>query len=51
MASAPEPTGASARRRIAQVAAALRHPRSVYYGWWLLAGSVIAMALGSGVSF
>ena len=29
----------------------LRHPRSVYYGWWLLAGSVAAMALGSGVSF
>ena len=32
-------------------AAALRHPRQVYYGWWLLAGSVLAMALGSGVSF
>ena len=30
---------------------ALRHPRQVYYGWWLLAGSVLAMALGSGVSF
>jgi sugar phosphate permease len=25
--------------------------RKVYYGWWLLAGSVLAMALGSGVSF
>ena len=24
--------------------------RHVYYGWWLLAGSVVAMALGSGVS-
>jgi sugar phosphate permease len=23
----------------------------VFYGWWLLAGSVVAMALGSGVSF
>ena len=29
----------------------LRHPRQVYYGWWLLAGSIAAMALGSGVSF
>ncbi len=25
--------------------------RHVYYGWWLLAGSVVAMAIGSGVSF
>ena len=25
--------------------------RHVYYGWWLLAGSVLAMAIGSGVSF
>jgi sugar phosphate permease len=25
--------------------------RRIYYGWWLLAGSVVAMALGSGVSF
>jgi len=25
--------------------------RGVYYGWWLLAASVCAMALGSGVSF
>ncbi len=25
--------------------------RPVFYGWWLLAGSVVAMALGSGVSF
>jgi sugar phosphate permease len=23
----------------------------VYYGWWILGGSVVAMALGSGVSF
>jgi sugar phosphate permease len=30
---------------------AVRDPGSVYYGWWLLGGSVIAMALGSGVSF
>ena len=29
----------------------LRRPREVYYGWWLLAGSIAAMALGSGVSF
>ena len=50
-ASAPGPRAASARRPIAAAAAALRHPRSVYYGWWLLAGSVVAMALGSGVSF
>ncbi|MBM3139776.1 MAG: MFS transporter [Chloroflexi bacterium] len=25
--------------------------RKVFYGWWLLAGAVVAMALGSGVSF
>ncbi len=25
--------------------------RGIFYGWWLLAGSVVAMALGSGVSF
>jgi sugar phosphate permease len=25
--------------------------KKVYYGWWLLAGAVVAMALGSGVSF
>lgn len=25
--------------------------RKIFYGWWLLAGSVVAMALGSGVSF
>ena len=25
--------------------------RGVYYGWWLLAGSIVAMTLGSGVSF
>ncbi|MCH7998055.1 MAG: MFS transporter [Chloroflexi bacterium] len=25
--------------------------RSTFYGWWILAGSVVAMALGSGVSF
>lgn len=23
----------------------------IYYGWWLLAGAVVAMAIGSGVSF
>ena len=25
--------------------------RSIFYGWWILAGAVAAMALGSGVSF
>jgi len=25
--------------------------RNTFYGWWILAGSVVAMALGSGVSF
>ncbi len=33
------------------LASAIRKPGSVYYGWWLLAGSVVAMAIGSGVSF
>jgi len=28
-----------------------RGGRKVFYGWWLLAGSVAAMAVGSGVSF
>jgi sugar phosphate permease len=31
--------------------AVLSGRRRVYYGWWLLAASVAAMALGSGVSF
>ena len=30
---------------------ALSGRRKVFYGWWLLAGSVVAMALGSGVSY
>jgi sugar phosphate permease len=25
--------------------------RKIYYGWWLLGGAVVAMAIGSGVSF
>ncbi|GAB4331201.1 MAG: MFS transporter [Dehalococcoidia bacterium] len=29
----------------------LQRLRGAYYGWYLLAGSVVAMALGSGVSF
>ncbi len=29
----------------------LLHRKQVFYGWWMLAGSVVAMALGSGVSF
>ena len=33
------------------IAARARRLRGVYYGWWMLAGSVVAMALGSGVSF
>lgn len=36
---------------VAALVGAVRKPGSVYYGWWLLAGSVIAMAVGSGVSF
>jgi sugar phosphate permease len=39
------------RGRLGAAAAGLRHPRQTYYGWWLLAGSVVAMTLGSGVSF
>ncbi|MGK2965544.1 MAG: MFS transporter, partial [Tepidiformaceae bacterium] len=31
--------------------AAADSPKGVFYGWWLLAGSVFAMAIGSGVSF
>lgn len=33
------------------VSAGLSRRRGVFYGWWLLAASVCAMALGSGVSF
>lgn len=33
------------------ISARLRRLRGVYYGWWLLAGSIAAMTLGSGVSF
>jgi len=36
---------------LAQAAEVLRGRRQVFYGWWLLAASVAAMALGSGVSF
>ena len=34
-----------------QAAQVLSGRRKVFYGWWLLAASVAAMALGSGVSF
>ncbi len=36
---------------LAAVAEVLSGRRHVYYGWWLLAASVTAMAFGSGVSF
>lgn len=36
---------------LAAVTDVLSGRRPVYYGWWLLAASVCAMALGSGVSF
>jgi sugar phosphate permease len=36
---------------LAPAVAVLLGRRKVYYGWWLLAASVAAMALGSGVSF
>lgn len=32
------------------ISSVLSRRRNVFYGWWLLAGSVVAMALGSGVS-
>ncbi len=38
-------------QRLQNAAAVLSGRRKIYYGWWLLAGSVVAMALGSGVSF
>ncbi|MCA9828951.1 MAG: MFS transporter [Dehalococcoidia bacterium] len=37
--------------RMAGVFDVLTGRRKVYYGWWLLAGAVVAMAVGSGVSF
>ena len=33
------------------ISSTLSGRRKTFYGWWLLAGSVVAMALGSGVSF
>ncbi|MPZ49551.1 MAG: MFS transporter [Dehalococcoidia bacterium] len=36
---------------VATEGGALRRLRGVYYGWWLLAASVVAMAFGSGFSF
>src|SRR5687767_13816498 len=33
------------------MAAVLSGRRKVFYGWWMLAASVVAMAFGSGVSF
>ena len=33
------------------ISARVRRLRGAYYGWWLLAGSIVAMTLGSGVSF
>ena len=33
------------------ISARVQRLRGVYYGWWLLAGSIVAMTLGSGVSF
>jgi sugar phosphate permease len=36
---------------LARTAEVLTGRRRVFYGWWLLAASVCAMALGSGVSF
>jgi len=48
----PRAAGAAPAVRAASRAAfaVLTGRRRVYYGWWLLAGSVVAMALGSGVS-
>ena len=28
-----------------------RRLRGAYYGWWMLAGSVVAVALAAGISF
>ena len=38
-------------RHLRDAAAVLTGRRKVFYGWWLLACSVVAVALGSGVSF
>ena len=36
---------------VRNISSTLSGGRKIFYGWWLLAGSVVAMALGSGVSF
>jgi len=33
------------------ITSSLSGRKKIFYGWWMLAGSVVAMALGSGVSF
>jgi len=50
---APSPTSERLRcgRPPALVSASLSGRHGVYHGWWILAASVFAMALGSGVSF
>ncbi|MEZ4503326.1 MAG: MFS transporter [Dehalococcoidia bacterium] len=41
----------TAFQAVSGAAAVISGRRKVYYGWWLLAASVVSMALGSGVSF
>jgi sugar phosphate permease len=41
----------TALHAVAGVAEVISGRRKVFYGWWLLAASVVSMALGSGVSF
>lgn len=42
---------ATIRQALVVSALVLSGRRRVFYGWWLLAGSVLAMMVGSGVSF
>lgn len=41
----------TAFRALSGAAEVISGRRKVFYGWWLLAASVVSMALGSGVSF
>ena len=41
----------TALQAVSGAAAVISGRRKIFYGWWLLAASVVSMALGSGVSF
>ncbi|KKL65810.1 hypothetical protein LCGC14_2151270, partial [marine sediment metagenome] len=47
----PAPQPHPITSNVAKINSTTGGKRNTFYGWWILAGSVVAMALGSGVSF